>query len=100
MNPTKVTQSQELAEFCGLFGNSRRIQIVWVLGDQELTVGEIAHEIDASMQNTSQHLRLMKIKGVLESRRDGREIYYRIADTKLINSCPVINHKKMVLFTE
>ena len=93
MNQIKVTKAQEQAEFCGIFGNSRRIRIVWALGQKELTVGEIAQEIEASMQNTSQHLRLMKNKGVLQSRRDGREIYYSIADTKLIRECPIITKK-------
>jgi ArsR family transcriptional regulator len=93
MNPIKVTKAQEQAEFCGIFGNSRRIRIVWALGKNELTVGEIAKEIDASMQNTSQHLRLMKNKGVLQSRRDGREIYYSIADTEFIRECPIITNK-------
>jgi DNA-binding transcriptional ArsR family regulator len=74
-------------------GNSHRIQILWALGDRELSVGDIAEVIDASMQNTSQHLRLMKNKGVLQSRRDGREIYYRIADTKFTKICPVISGK-------
>lgn len=82
--------AEELAELCGILGNSHRIQIFWALGNQELTVSEIARIINASMQNTSQHLRLMKNKGVVQSRRDGREIYYKIADTKFTNSCPVV----------
>jgi len=91
MDPFEISKAQEQAEFCGILGNTHRIQIVWALGKQELTVSEIAEEIDASMQNTSQHLRLMKNKGVLESRRDGREIYYRIADTRFTRNCPVIS---------
>jgi len=94
MIPIKTSKAQELAEFCGIFGNSRRVKIVWALGDNELTVSEIAGEINASMQNTSQHLRLMKNKGVLQSRRDGREIYYRVADTKFIRMCPVITMER------
>ena len=94
MNPIEISEAQQQAEFCGILGNAHRIQIVWALGEQELTVSEIAEEIDASMQNTSQHLRLMKNKGVLQSRRDGREIYYRVADTKFTRTCPVISRKR------
>jgi DNA-binding transcriptional ArsR family regulator len=93
MNPTEITQAEEQAEFCGILGNSHRIRILWSLGDQELTVSEIAEAIQASMQNTSQHLRLMKNKGVLQSRRDGREIYYRIADSEFTRICPVVSKK-------
>jgi hypothetical protein len=37
---------------------------------------------------------LMKNKGVLQSRRDGREIYYRIAETKHTKSCPVVTRNR------
>lgn len=94
MNPIEISEAQQQAEFCGILGNAHRIQIVWALGNRELTVSEIAEEIEASMQNTSQHLRLMKNKGVLQSRRDGREIYYRVADTKFTRTCPVIAKKR------
>jgi DNA-binding transcriptional ArsR family regulator len=94
MNPIEITEAQEQAEFCGILGNTHRIQIVWALGNRELTVSEIAEEIDTSMQNTSQHLRLMKNKGVLQSRRDGREIYYRVADSKFTRICPVITKNR------
>ncbi len=94
MNPIETSKAQEQAEFCGILGNAHRIQIIWTLGDRELTVSEIAEEINASMQNTSQHLRLMKNKGVLGSRRDGREIYYRVTDTKFSMACPVISKNR------
>jgi len=94
MNPIVITEAQEQAEYCGILGNALRIQIVWTLGDRELTVTEIAEDISASMQNTSQHLRLMKNKGILLSRRDGREIYYRIADSEYSRICPVISKNR------
>jgi len=94
MNPRKCAEAQEQAEFCAIMGNAHRIQIIWVLGGCELTVSEISEKIDTSLQNTSQHLRLMKNKGVLLSRRDGREIYYRIADTKFSQACPVLSKNR------
>jgi DNA-binding transcriptional ArsR family regulator len=94
MNPIEISEAQEMAGFCAILGNALRIQIMWALGNQELTVGEIAEEINASMQNTSQHLRLMKDKGVLQSRRDGREIYYRIIDTEFTKICPIVTRKR------
>lgn len=86
----KNQQAEKQAEFCGVMGNAHRILIIWALKNGELTVSEIAGDIDTSLQNTSQHLRLMKDKGILESRRDGREIYYSLADTKFSRTCPVI----------
>jgi DNA-binding transcriptional ArsR family regulator len=54
--------------------------ILWALAREEKAVTAIAQAIDASLQNTSQHLSLMKGAGILESRRDGQTIYYHIAD--------------------
>ena len=42
--PIEITEAQEQAEFCGIFSNSRRIQIVWAIGNRELTVSEISEE--------------------------------------------------------
>ncbi|HDD62593.1 MAG TPA: ArsR family transcriptional regulator [Chloroflexi bacterium] len=91
MNPFEISKTQEQAEFCSILGNAYRVQIVWILGNRELTVSEISEEIKSSLQNTSQHLRLMKNRGILQSRRDGREIYYRITDTKFSQTCPIFS---------
>jgi DNA-binding transcriptional ArsR family regulator len=78
------------AAFCKVFGNARRVQILWMLLDHELSVGEIAAAVDASLQNTSQHLHLMKDQGILSSRREGQTIYYSVADNDQIRNCPLV----------
>ena len=80
-------QAEELADIFSVFSNAKRLLIFWSLDGEEKTVNEIAQAIDTSMQNTSQHLRLMKAKNILESRRDGQSIYYRIADSEIANFC-------------
>ena len=94
MKQKEITKAQQQADFCAVLGNVHRIQIVWTLGNREMTVSEISEEIKSSMQNTSQHLRLMKDRGVLVSRKDGREIYYKIADTKYTIACPVLSRNR------
>ena len=78
------------AEFCKVFGNVQRLMILWSLADSELSVGDIARTVNGSMQNTSQHLHLMKNKGILTSRREGQTIYYCIANNKLMKNCPLL----------
>jgi len=85
--------AKERAALCRVFGNVQRVLIVWALGENEVSVGDIASAIDASLQNTSQHLRLMKDKGILKSRRDGQTVYYRVADNELVKSCHVLLQK-------
>ena len=83
--------AEERAEIYNIFSNANRLLIFWLLLDGEMSVNEIAETIDASMQNTSQHLRLMKSRNILETRRNGKEIYYMIADTEAANICRRIN---------
>ena len=76
------------AAFCSVFGNSRRVLILLTLGAQEKPVSEIARAIGASLQSTSQHLRLMREQGILAARRDGQTIYYRVSSEALAARCP------------
>jgi DNA-binding transcriptional ArsR family regulator len=88
------------SELCGVFGNPRRVLILWALGERELSVSDIASTIECSLQNTSQHLHLMKDKGILTSRRDGNSIYYRVnyderlADCGLMHMARKVSHAK------
>jgi DNA-binding transcriptional ArsR family regulator len=78
---------EEQAEIHQILSNPSRILILCSLVQKELSVSEIAEEIHASLQNTSQHLRLMKDKGVVESRRDGQTIFYQIAGGEVGENC-------------
>jgi DNA-binding transcriptional ArsR family regulator len=83
--------AREQASLCAVFGSNQRVLIAWTLGDDEVSVSDIAAQLDISLQNASQHLRLMKNKGILLSRRDGQTIYYRLAKTELLKSCPILS---------
>ncbi len=85
-----LSLARQQAEICSIFGSTRRVLIVWTLGNQEMSVSDIAAAIGATMQNTSQHLRLMKDKKVVQSRRDGHTIYYRIAENEKMAKCSVL----------
>jgi ArsR family transcriptional regulator len=80
MNSGIKALAKEQAEIHHIFSNARRILILWILESKEMSVSDIAETIDASLQSTSQHLRLMKDKGVLNTRRQGQTIYYSIRD--------------------
>ena len=93
MIPQKLESANRQAEICSVFGNPKRIMILWFLLEQEKSVGEIAEEIGASMQCTSQHLRLMKDKGILKSTRNGQMISYRVAENSVVKNCLLTSRK-------
>ena len=99
MNEYKFEELEELAQkqaaICKVFSSTRRVLIVWVLRREEMTVTEIAHAIGASLQGTSQHLRLMKDKGILTSRKDGQTVFYRISQNALIQNCLILERSPL-----
>jgi len=60
MDAALLEQARQQSSICKLFGNPTRVLILWALVEQERSVGEIADALDSSLQNTSQHLRLMQ----------------------------------------
>ena len=92
----QLAESQ--AEIYRIFSHANRIQIFWLLRETEMSVNDIAEAIDASVQNTSQHLRLMKAADILGTRRDGQTIYYRIADTDIGHYCQRVLEKNLADF--
>ncbi len=85
-----LQKASRQADLCQIFGSATRVLILWSLVGRELCVGDIAAAIQSSCQNTSQHLRLMKDRGILVSQRRGHAVYYRINGNELMHRCPVL----------
>jgi DNA-binding transcriptional ArsR family regulator len=98
MNPATQEMAIRQAAICSIFGNATRVLILWTLLDQELSVGDIAAAIQASLQATSQHLRLMEDKGILASRRDGQKIYYSVVEHHLMEGCRLLGEARQLGF--
>ena len=64
-------------------GSGRRAEIVDLLAQGERSVEEVATEIDQSVANTSHHLRSLATVGLLQSRRDGQRIIYRLTSDRV-----------------
>jgi DNA-binding transcriptional ArsR family regulator len=83
--------AEEQANFCRVFSNARRIQILWALMDRELSVGAVAEAVNSSVQNVSQHLSKMKEYNIVSSRRVGQTIYYRVERQAVADNCSGLN---------
>ena len=64
------------------------------------SVTEIIEILGIPKANASQHLALMKLKGILNSRREGINIYYSIANPKVIQACSLMKEVLSDLLTE
>ncbi|MBI4937745.1 MAG: winged helix-turn-helix transcriptional regulator [Nitrosomonadales bacterium] len=61
-----------------------RLKILCVLGDKEVSVQDIVEYVGTSQSNISQHLAILRDKGVLTTRKDANKVYYRISDPRTI----------------
>jgi ArsR family transcriptional regulator len=71
------------AQLFRVIGHPVRIRILELLRDGERTVGDLQTELSVASSGTSQHLAALRQHGVLESRRDGVNAYYRIRDPRV-----------------
>ncbi|MCH8067976.1 MAG: winged helix-turn-helix transcriptional regulator [Candidatus Marinimicrobia bacterium] len=78
------------ANVCAALGNAKRIQIIDLLQAGEKTAGTLVNEMGISKANLSQHLQVMKSKGLLLSRREGVSIFYRISNPKIVAACQLM----------
>lgn len=75
------------SDICKTLSSSKRIEILNALKDGEKTVSELVEILGVPKANVSQHLAVMRHKGILKSRREGVNIYYRVASPKVIEAC-------------
>lgn len=69
-----------LAELFKIFGDPTRIRILNLLSSQELCVQDIANALDMTQSAISHQLRVLKQSSLVKFRRDGKTIYYSLAD--------------------
>ncbi len=64
-------------------GDPSRLKIFIILCHAEKCVSEIAEATQMTSPAVSHHLRILKVAGVIKSRRSGKEMYYKVSDSKL-----------------
>ena len=78
------------AQMCQVFTSPKRLEILNLLRDKELSVGELARIADIRQANLSQHLRVLREKGIVKTRREGVTIYYSLVNPKIIKAFDII----------
>ena len=88
---TALTESEEVfekaADLFRVMSAPMRLRIISALCNGEKNVGELLAEIDTTQPNMSQHLNTLFVAGVLGKRREGVQIYYRIANEQVVALC-------------
>jgi len=61
-----------------------RLKILCTLGEHEVSVQDIVGRVGTSQSNISQHLAILRDKGILTSRKDANRVYYRVGDARTL----------------
>ena len=61
-----------------------RLKILCTLGDSEVCVQAIVDNVGTSQSNISQHLAILRDKGILSSRKDANKVFYRVDDQRTL----------------
>lgn len=78
------------AEVCKVFTNPKRLEIISLLRDGEKTVNELTELAGVPQANISQHLTVLRQNNVVTTRRNGANIYYKIANPKILQACDLM----------
>jgi len=82
----KIWNDQEIeltARCCKAIAHPYRLAILCLLGQGELSVGEILEQLGSTQPNISQHLHQLHNQRLLKSRKEANRVYYAIADQRL-----------------
>ncbi|MFZ5554779.1 MAG: ArsR/SmtB family transcription factor [Bacteroidota bacterium] len=93
------------AEICKALAHPLRIEIIELLGKKEMCFSDILKKTGGLKSTLSQQLSLMVEKGILQSRKDSRCVYFRLTSAKVEKVCGLmrevliknIDHKKKML---
>ncbi|MBI5827403.1 MAG: winged helix-turn-helix transcriptional regulator [Deltaproteobacteria bacterium] len=79
------------AEICKTLANPKRLEIISILKDGELSAGDLVERLGITKANVSQHLAVLRQRRVVTARRAGVNIYYRINNPKIVEACSLMN---------
>ena len=79
------------AEMCKTISNPRRQAILDTIRNGEMTVSELIEKTGISQANLSQHLAILRSKGVVNTRRNGNNVHYSLSNLKIIEAYDLIS---------
>jgi ArsR family transcriptional regulator, lead/cadmium/zinc/bismuth-responsive transcriptional repressor len=80
-----MAEAQNMAEFFGVLADPNRLRLLSALASQELCVCDLAAGLKMGESAVSHQLRILRVMRLVKYRKDGRNVYYSLADRHVIN---------------
>ncbi len=78
------------ARVCKAIADPKRLLIINELSDRELSVSDLCEALELPQSNVSQHLAILRERGVVSSRRDGTSVLYSLRGTKVLQAVDLL----------
>lgn len=80
------------AEIYKILANPKRLEILNLLKRKEFAVDELSRTLGLPKANVSQHLALLRYAQVVKVRKNGLNVYYKIADPRIVEPCRILHN--------
>ena len=78
------------ASVCKGLADPKRLLIINALRDGEMSVGEICEDLELPQANVSQHLAIMRERGLVNARKDGQFVFYSLTTMKIVEAVDLL----------
>lgn len=78
------------ARLCKALADPKRLLIINALRDGQKSVGELTGELELSQSNVSQHLAVLRERGVVAANRDGNNVFYSLKDVRVVEALDLL----------
>ncbi len=90
-SPAEDAAFRSHAELCKVLTDPKRLLLIDALRHAERCVGDLAELFGMSLPNASQHLSVLRHAGLVESRREGTTVYYRLIEPRIADACDIVH---------
>jgi ArsR family transcriptional regulator len=85
------------ADLCKVFSHPKRLELINLLREGEMSVTELSRRANISPANLSQHLAMMRERRIVASRKEGNTVFYRVSNPKLLVAFDIL---RQILFEQ
>jgi len=87
---SKIQLFKHQADICKTLADAKRLMILHELRDGEASVGQLVSSLGLPQSNVSQHLAILRERGIVTTRREGTTVYYSLANPKIGEACDLV----------
>ena len=88
--PHRKKEYERIAELFKIMANAKRLEILNLLKEKEMIVTELVNGLGIRKANVSQHLALLRYTGLVTARRQGKNVFYKIANPKVVDIFEIV----------